>query len=285
MLHILKSSRIRRCSLNLNYCLASLHHLRSYARPRKVPKPYDFTTFDPETNPNEASAIFTSLGWFYIPLKYNTDKQPRLLLEKEFASHNFTHDTSRDQVQEFIYNWCRGFTPAVYKKKVSLKAESEQKKLDLLFRQQMSNKVHSTEDTKEDAKISKRLNNKANGYNDKLRFKIDPELKQVEIRGMLKMTSVFNYYILKQSHLDELQLEKKELTSKQFRDMIASQWNELDSDAKEKVKLEYLELLASGKDLYLGNEVDLELRLSDEVLEDGFRFKKLKSDNLKRKSK
>lgn len=38
-----------------------------------------------------------------------------------------------------------------------------------------------------------------------------------------------------------------------------------------------MEILSRGKDYHLGKEVDLELRLSDEVLEDGFRFKKLYS--------
>ncbi|CCG24439.1 hypothetical protein CORT_0F02140 [Candida orthopsilosis Co 90-125] len=287
MLHISKSSRIRNCSVSLKCSPHFLPHLRTFAKSvPKSSKPFDFVNFDPQTNPNEASAIYTSLGWFYVPLKHNTDKQPRILLDKEFTRNKFTDATNREQIQQFIYNWCQGYTPNVYKKKVSYKAESEQKKLDKLFRQQMTDKVHIDKHVK-CTKEAQRLNNKANGGNDKLRFRINSQTGDVEIRGVLKMTSVFNYYLQKQTRAGQVDANTKESpsTSRQIRQKISKQWNELSQDDKDAIKREYWDVLLRGKDYHLGKEVDLESRLGDAISEDGFRYKTSKKMDTKRKKK
>lgn len=150
--------------------------------------------------------------------------------------------------------------------------------MDLLFRQQMSQKVHADLETKR-TREEQRFKNEANRSNDKLRFKIDPDTKKTEIRGWLKMTNVFNYYIQRQTYEGELktELEKLAMTPWKIRQIVSKEWNKLSSTEKDAIKQEYLEILSRGKDYHLGKEVDLELRLSDEVLEDGFRFKKLYS--------
>ena len=93
------------------------------------------------------------------------------------------------------------------------------------------------------------------------------------------MTNVFNYYIQRQTYEGELktELEKLAMTPWKIRQIVSKEWNKLSSTEKDAIKQEYLEILSRGKDYHLGKEVDLELRLSDEVLEDGFRFKKLYS--------
>ncbi|CAK9686617.1 unnamed protein product [Candida parapsilosis] len=275
MIQLIHSSRIRACPPSIKSRLQFQLRFRAIGRPPKQIKPFDFANFDPQADPNEASAIYTNLGWFYIPLRYNTDKQPRILLNKEFTRNGFTKDTDREQIQQFIYQWCASFTPTVYKKKTSFKAESEQKNLDLLFRQQMSQKVHADLETKR-TREEQRFKNEANRSNDKLRFKIDPDTKKTEIRGWLKMTNVFNYYIQRQTYEGELktELEKLAMTPWKIRQIVSKEWNKLSSTEKDAIKQEYLEILSRGKDYHLGKEVDLESRLSDEVSEDGFRFKK-----------
>ncbi|KAI5960219.1 hypothetical protein CANMA_004056 [Candida margitis] len=277
MLQILKSSKIRTCIIIPKG--TSFHSPRTLARIRhKSSRAFDFANFDPHANPNEASAIYTSLGWFFIPLKYNTDKQPRLLLDQEFKRNRFTTNTNHEKIQQFIYKWCQDYTPTIYKKKMSSKIESEQKKLQLLFRQQMSDKIHTEEEAK--AKEIERAN-KANGVSDKLRFKLDPQTQQVEIRGILKMTNVFNYYIQKQTQRiqSDADYKKSPLTTREIRSTLSKDWSGLSPEKKDAVKQEYLKLLSSGKDYHLGEVVDLDSRLSDEVSEDGFRFKKSKIVN------
>ncbi|KAI5967514.1 hypothetical protein KGF57_000354 [Candida theae] len=270
---MLKASRLRTSSDAFKYNFPLLHHFRHYGRSAK---PYDFTKFDPQTNPNEASAVFTSLGWYFIPLKYNTHKQPRLQLEEEFVRNHFTNTTNREEVQEFIYDWCRGHIPTVHKKKMSFKSELEQKKLDLLFRQQMRDGV-TNETVDKEFRDAQRLKNKANAPNEKLRFRIDPTTKKVEIRGALKMTSVFSYYVSTRGRQPDSESEKTPLTSRQLRQNATKQWSKLSPMEKKAIKQEYLQLLSNGKDLYYGKEVSLESRLSDEISEDGFRYKKSKT--------
>ncbi|KAI5956954.1 hypothetical protein KGF54_000573 [Candida jiufengensis] len=242
-------------------------------------KDYDPKNFNPDTQPNETSAIHTSKGWFYIPKQFHiTDKEPQLFLENIFKLRKFS---SNKEIQDYIINeMCTTYQPETQPTKLKrkqLKLNEEMRKRKNLFKEQMLEinleefnaklkKSQEPKPTKEVKPTKKGPKLREPKESTKLRFKITNN--KVEIKGNLNLKHTWLYYQSKQ--LTQIpRLTKLE---------ISNNWKKLPQNIKNQYHKDYRKLLLSGKDYYSGEIVDLSSRLSQLVEDDGFRCRKTRNE-------
>ncbi|KAI5963169.1 uncharacterized protein KGF55_002961 [Candida pseudojiufengensis] len=250
----------------------------------KPPKIFDPSTFDPINNPNEASAIYTNLGWFFIPKHLHlTDQEPRSSINRFFSLKNFKkNQTPQNIIQDSIINeWCPSYEPEkipIKLKRKEIKSIEEMKIRKNLFKEQMleinldeiKKKLQSQQSQakKSDDKVSTIKSKKPSREETKLRFKIDPETGKVEIKGNLNLKHIWLYYQSKQL-IKFPNLTKTEITK---------MWKKISDKDKSRYYEEYKNLLLSGKDYYNGKIVTLESRLSFQIEKDGFQARKNRNE-------
>ncbi|EDK46705.1 predicted protein [Lodderomyces elongisporus NRRL YB-4239] len=277
-------------------------HFRQPIVPFKSTSEFDFRNW-----PDEVSAIHTSLGWFYIHAFYNQSQKTAADLNATFAQQGFDQTTEKEVVQNFIFEWCKSYTPEDVQKQRSLLRSVKNKKLLLEeqeFKKQtniMKLDLRSKEEKKmarekaKEEKLKKLLERKrkqeelaafkqamiAQGFGPhqsahlRFRFKINPETKEVEdIKGDIMLSRVQGYFIIERIHETQNVFEISKMTSAQKNKHFKNEWKTLSLKDKYTWKERYSALLKSGKDFYRGEILPLESMLEEKADAEGYRLRK-----------
>ncbi|KAI3403067.2 hypothetical protein KGF56_004127 [Candida oxycetoniae] len=233
--------------------------------------------FNPIAEPNDASAVYTNLGWFYIPLCYNDTLETANMLNTEFEKQNFTLSTNREVIQQFIYQWCGdsyiSLNLGSLRRHVGKVAEAKAKLEKSIYKQQTG--LHTRGPNKDKMQKPRWLtksDKEIRKENGKLRFKIDEKTGKIEMKGEITFVIVYNYFLQLKFHQVKGDPKYKGMKKSEMKEIFNKEWHKMDIDGKWQKRQEYIDLLLSGKDIVKGEIVDLETTLLEEPLEDGYRL-------------
>ncbi|CAK9440069.1 uncharacterized protein LODBEIA_P41690 [Lodderomyces beijingensis] len=240
--------------------------------------------FDPQRFPDQASAIHTSLGWFFIPPQCNQSADNAKELDLALAQTEFTQQTNREEVQKFVYEWCADCSKQAEnapqrnpRSSIERKSRERNKTLNELYQEQLDYGENDSNNNESKNGINhlepQRLLKRAlRDPEFKLRFKcIDATKGKYEVRGLLLEQDVYKFYEY---------IKKQESSTGAIGkiDSIKKSWEQLTGAQQMEYAENYRELLSDGKAVAGKMAIDLALALdTSQVLEDGCYYLKPKS--------
>ncbi|ABN66380.1 predicted protein [Scheffersomyces stipitis CBS 6054] len=226
-----------------------------------------------EEYPNEFCAVHTNYGWFTVPLHYYgydwTSNHINKLVEDSFPD---IAENPRDKfvIQQKVDEWIPSVDTSIIPKSHKLtKREGQKIKKEELYRKQLKVEI--------EPKASK--DSKSASANEKKTIASMPEESSKEVKediaGIVSYTQTWNYYF-------SLKYAKSEEPYLIARKNISQSWASLSPATKEKYRLEYAQLLLSGRDIYKGKIITIEEK--EKKNQSFAKYKKtLKEKEMKRK--
>lgn len=211
-------------------------------------------------NPMAYKPIHTSYGWFIVPKQYIAINWTKPELESFFAEKFPEVNPEEDQIpiptlQKSVEEWCSKVSlKSKPKKHIISKSELENYQNEALYRQQLRDFDDEANDLDLESETCDKIDD--TGAQTKTKSKTTRKPREPRARNdQLTFTHAWNYFYgttnAKYSHLP----------AKERRPKVLSEWQSMSVSDKEAIRLEYQDLINSGKDIYKGKVISREEKL------------------------
>ncbi|RCK64864.1 hypothetical protein Cantr_00826 [Candida viswanathii] len=267
-----------------------------------------FLGYDPENSATGVDALCTKYGWYYVPKTYVGPPDVLRQIEKELDEAGASPDTPKEEIQQFILEWCKynvvvghvkglyelrttqqlldGFSKKQEKKRVvKEKARQRDERKQEQAREREEKRREEEREKKEKAREMKEKQKKAKEEEKKkareerlamkklphgLKFRYNEETGKWDVLLIIGKNQLKRYFFVKK--LEEL--EKQGVLPEDAMTMTEEAWKNLTEEELNKICDEFHDLLTRGWDVSQGKIVPLESKLREEVYELGIRVRK-----------